>query len=148
MTATKDIATKLEAWAASVTQPVLNTYPENPEDLVKALPLVVCDIERKRKVAAEGGMAQYQHEQRDLRVWVARLTVMVATDPSWDRTRELYDLTDQMETALTRDKTLGGRVEAAAPRVEVEFPGELEHPSGLVALGAFFSVTVGESAEV
>ncbi|MBA2726481.1 MAG: hypothetical protein H0U53_10865 [Actinobacteria bacterium] len=77
------------------------------------------------------------------------MTVMVAPDDgSGAQTFALYDLTDALEVALIRDKTLGGRVEAAASEVAVQFPGEVEHPSGTVAIAAYFQVTVGESAEV
>ncbi len=147
MSATKDIAYKLEAWAASVSNPALNTYPEKPEDLGKSFPLVVCDIQRRRKVAEDSDMSQYQNEQRDVRVWTARLTVMV--EPGGQaQVDQLYDITDQLETSLTRDRTLGQRVEASSPEVDVEFPGEVEHSSGVVALAAFFQIIVGESAEV
>lgn len=147
MTATKEIAYKLEAWAASVSNPALNTYPDNPEDLGKAFPLVVCDISRRRKVSESSDMSQYQNEQRDVRVWTARLTVMV--DPGGQaQIDNLYDITDQLEASLSRDRTLGNRVEATSPEIDVEFPGEVEHSSGVVALAAYFQVTVGESAEV
>lgn len=146
-TPTKDIAYKLEAWAASVSNPPLNTYPDNPEDLARAFPLVVCDINRRRRVEESSDMSQYQNEQRDVRIWVARLTVMV--DPGGQvQIDRLYDITDQLETSLARDRTLGQRVEATSPEVSVEFPGEVEHSSGVVALAAYFQVTVGESTEV
>lgn len=146
MTATKDIAARLEAWAAEVLD--VNTFPEDPNELDAALPVVFCDIQRRRKVSSDPSMSAYQHEQRDLRLWVTRLTLLVAPDPSWQRTQELYDFTDQLELALLRDRTLGNRVEVAASEIDVEFPGEVEHPSGTVAVAAFFQVTVGESAEV
>jgi hypothetical protein len=145
-TATKDIATKLEEWAGEIAG--LNAFPEDPQDIDQAFPIVVCEIQRRRKVAASPALSQYQHEQRDLRVWTARLVIMVAPTRDGQDAFSLYDMTDELEAALLRDKTLGGRVEAAASEVDVEFPGELQHPSGTVALGAYFQVTVGESAEV
>lgn len=146
MTSTKDVAIKVEEWVADVLG--INTFPEDPEDLNKSLPLVVGDVQRKRKVASDSSMPVYQHEQRDLRLWIVRATLMVHPDPSWTQTQVLYDFVDELDVALTKDKTLGGRVEAVSGSVDAEFPGELEHPSGVVALGAFFQITIGESAEV
>lgn len=141
------IARMLEDWAGEVAG--LNTFPEDPQDLDQALPIVVADIQRRRKAATDRGMSAYQHEQRDVRVWTARMTVMVAPDAGdGAQTFALYDITDTLEQALLRDKTLGGRVEAAASEVDVEFPGEVEHPSGTVAIAAHFQIIVGESAEV
>jgi hypothetical protein len=147
MTATKTIATKMETWASTVV-PGLNTFPDNPEDMDEAMPVVVADIERKRIVSVEGNLSQFAYEQTSLRVWAVQLTVMVAPDPSWTRTQELYDIVDQLELAIRKDKTLGGQVEAASHEIDVEFPGEVEHPNGTVARAALFHMTVGEQTEV
>jgi hypothetical protein len=148
VTDTVDIATRLEEWVSVHTNPVVNTFPDNPEDLDKTLPVVVCDIQRKRKVPSDQAFSSYEHQQHDLRIWVARLTILVKPEPSWEQTQLLYKYVDQLDIALGKDRTLGGRVKFASPEVDAEFPGEVEHPSGLVAIAAFFQSTVGETAEV
>jgi hypothetical protein len=147
MSATKTIATELEAWAAeSVTG--LSAYPQDPAELTLPLPTAACDIQRKRRSSVEPEFGEYEHEQRTLRLWTARLVIMVQPTPEWQQAQELYDIVDALEEELLRDRTLGNRVEASSPDVDVEFPGEVEHNSGVVALAAYFTITVGESAEV
>ncbi len=142
MTATKVIAERIELWAAATAG--VNTFPENEQALDEALPFVICDVrERRRTPSGETGFQQY--EQTALRIWTVRLMVMVAPNPDHQRTLELYDLTDELERSLVRDPTLGGRVESASPQVQVEFPGEVDHPSGMVAKSAFMSIVVGET---
>lgn len=142
MTATKDIATLVEAWVAATLS--INTYPDNPEEVGEALPLVVGDITNKRLVKSDTALSQWSYEQPLLKLWNVRVVIMVAPDPVDPQTQTLYDFADSLEVALRKDQTLGGRVQSAAPTHDTEFPGELTHPSGVVARGAILSLVVGE----
>lgn len=147
MTETVDIATRLEDWVVASTDPAINSYPEDPGDFTNALPLVAANIQRKRHVASGGEFPKLQYQQTMVRIWTVRLMIMVTPEPSWTASQELYKYVDQLDDALLRDPTLGGRVEAAAPETDTEFPGEVEHASGLVALVAFYQISVGEMTQ-
>lgn len=149
-TATKTLATLLEAWAVDVTDPPMSSYPDEPEDLDEAYPIVVADIQRDRQVEGqnEPGLKVQQFQQVYLRVVVVRLTLLVSPNPPWTAAQALYDYGDQLARAL-KDRTLGGRVKVASPLYDADYSrGEVEHPSGSVARAATFDITVGEQTEV
>lgn len=141
---TKDLATLLEAWA-SETVPALNTEPMQPEAISQALPLVICEITAKRRRKAGETGTKLQFQQTAVRVWSASLLIMVSPDPAWTASQALYDMVDDLEIAVARDGTLGGRVSYAESDIDASFtPPEVEHQDGTVARAATFRLTVAE----
>lgn len=148
MSGTNAIVDAVEAWAAAVAN--LNTIERNPEELTFPLPLAFAEVKRKRKVATEADLdrATKGYQQTALRAWSVDLTVLVKPDPDATAYGELNDLVDTITEDLARNRTLGQRVETASPFYDVEFVGEVEHPSGTVARAAVITMTVGEAVEV
>lgn len=141
---TKLLASRLEAWAASVTG--MNTYEHQPTSLAKALPLVICEIQtdaRAAKVPNLPGLGQY--EQALVRARLAELMLMVTPEPSWTASQALYDAVDALAESIPQDQTLGGRVHVASKLYEATYtPPEIQHQDGTVARVARFRVYVGE----
>lgn len=145
---TGDIADAVEAWASEVV-PEINALDHAPNDLLEELPIAICEVVRKqRKETQTGGggeFQQMQYQQTAVRSWTVRLMVLVKPDPDWDASKELYNMTDDLEEALSRDHTLGGRVEAATPEHEASFePAEVEWTDGTIARAATMRFTIGE----
>lgn len=144
---TTDLATRLELWAASVV-PALNTYPNQPPELGKALPIVICEVRRKRRSTSRE-MSKLQYQQTAVRLWVVSLLLMVTPEPAWTASQALYGMVDDLEDALVKDSTLGGRVPTCEKDVEATFePPEVQHADGTVARVATLQLTVGEQVGV
>lgn len=145
---TRDLALALEAWAAAVLD--INTFPEDPNEISKAMPVVVCAIQSKVKAASVADLEDLgRFQQTYVKAWTAELMLMVAPEPVHDATQTLYDYTDDLEEAIRDDPTLGGRVHRAARPVQASFdPPEIQHQDGTIARVATFTMTVGEPSEV
>jgi hypothetical protein len=140
---TVDVATELEEWAASIV-PGLNTFPNQPPQLSQALPIVLCEVRSKRR-RKTGEMPRLQYQQTAVRLWVVALMLMVAPEPAWTASQALYGMVDDLEDALVRDPTLGGRVPIAEKDMDASFdPPEVEHADGTVARVATMNLTIGE----
>jgi hypothetical protein len=146
---TPDIRNAVEAWA-DATVPALNTYDTTPEDIGQAMPIVMAQVQRDRFVESERQLPRsiQQYQQTGIRVWVVELTLLVTADPPEAAETELNDYVDLLTADLIRNRTLGGRVEVSSPFYDANYPGEYEHPSGVVARAAVLQLTVGEQTEV
>lgn len=139
---TVDIATALEQWAASVI-PGLNAEASQPEQLAFALPLVICEITEKRRRRTESG-----YQQTGMRAWSASLMLLVSPEDTWNASQILYGMIDDLELALARDPTLGGRVPIADSDYTASFqPPEVEHQDGTVARQATMKLSIGEQVK-
>lgn len=141
---TKDLATRLETWAAGVTG--FNSYPNQPTSIAKALPLVICEVQddaRTNKSAQIPGLGQYQ--QALVRARAAELLLCIDTEPSWTASQALYDAVDALADAITDDPTLGGQVMTASRFYDAGYtPPEREFADGTVARAATFRMYIGE----
>jgi hypothetical protein len=145
---TSDLADAVEAWAVA-TVPALSALDHAPNDLLESLPIAICEVVRKRRsesqVGGGGEFQQMNYQQTAVRSWTVNLMILVKPDPDWDASKELYSITDDLEEALTKDHTLGGRVEAATPEHEASFePAEVEWTDGTIARAATMRFTIGE----
>jgi len=147
---TEEVAKAMEAWAAAVV-PELNTYEHAPREIRKALPLVLAEVQRKRKRKLgtdEANFQQYQFQQTSVNVWTVDLLIMVDPVDSWTASQVLYDMTDRLGDALGKDPTLDQRVSFASEDYEVSFdPPEFEYADGTIARVATFTATVGHQKE-
>jgi len=140
---TAEVAEAIEEWAASVVDG-LNTVATQPEQLSQALPLVICEVTQKVRRNA-GEMPKLQYQQTAVRRWTATLLLLVAPVDPWTASAQLYDMVDDLETALVRDPTLGQRVPLATTDFDASFqPPEVEHDDGTVARAATMTLTIGE----
>lgn len=146
---TKEIATAVEAWASS-TVTGLNSYPAPPESLGEALPLVIAEVRnRRRRRTGEDREGFQQFQQTAARIWSVQLLILVDPNPEWTASQTLYDITDDLEEAIRKDSTLGGRIPFADSDLDVSFdPPEVEHADGTVARAATMTITIGEQTEV
>lgn len=145
---TTAVAKACEEWAAE-SAGLNSSFDFPPEALDKALPLVIAEVQRKRREQSPEEFAARQYQQTTVRVWNVELTLLVSPDPAWTASHTLYDMVDTLEDALFKDVTLGGRVSYAEKVVDASFdPPEIEFSDGTVARQATFQMTVGELAEV
>ena len=155
---TRDVTRAVELWAVAVTESVeelvdLSSYDHPPDDLNEAMPLVICEVQRKMRSAKSqaGGMSfqQTQYEQIAAKAWEVELMILVPPNPAWDASYRLYDYIDALGDALKRDATLGERVSFASKDYEASFdPPEVEYQDGTVARAATMTVHIGEQEEV
>lgn len=143
---TSDLAKALEEWAAEVLE--INHYDTPPEELDQYLPLVICEVKRKRRKPGNEPTTQFQQhgfQQTSTRVWEADLILLITPDPAWTASHTLYDYVDTLEDSLYKDPTLGSRVGFAEKEVDASFdPPEVEYQDGTVARQATFTLAVGE----
>lgn len=149
MRSTLDIRNAVEGWA-DATVPALNTYDTTPEDIGQAMPIAMAQVQRDRFAEAESQLPRsiQQYQQTGIRIWVVELTLLVTADPPDAAETELNGYVDTLTADLIRNRTLGGRVEVSSPFYDARYPGEYEHPSGVIARAAVIQVTVGEQSEV
>lgn len=144
---TQQVAEALEAWATD-TVDGLSSYGHQPEELAKALPLVICEVKRNRVTKTDADLPGGAYQQVNVRTWNASLMLLVSPDPTWTASTQLYAMVDALGAALRADSTLGGRVAMAAPVYDATYdPPEVEHSDGTVARMATFLFTVGERVE-
>jgi hypothetical protein len=144
---TEQIAQAVEAWAASVV-PDLHHYDYAPRNLLKALPLVLAEVQRKTHQelnVSESGFQQYKFQQTSVNAWSVSLLFLVDPSDAWTASQVLYQMTDTLGDALDSDPTLGQRVGFASRDYEVSFdPPEFEYADGTIARAATMSIVVGE----
>jgi hypothetical protein len=144
---TNEIAAAIEAWAVSVV-PELNSYDHAPRSLLQALPLVLCEVQRKQHqelATTESNFQQYKFQQTSVNIWSADLLVLIDPSNSWTASQTLYEMTDTLGGAIVRDPTLGQRVGFASRDFDVSFdPPEFEYADGTIARVATMSIVVGE----
>lgn len=142
---TEELANAVEAWAVA-TIPALSSFPIAPGEISKAFPVVICEAKNKHRSTRGGDFARQQYQQTAIRSWQVELLILVDPEPDEEATKILYGYVDDLEEALTRDYTLGGRVEAASSdQVEASFePAEVEYSDGTIARAATMRFDVGE----
>jgi hypothetical protein len=144
---TEEVARALEEWAAEAAS-LTSSFDYPPEELSKALPLVIAEVKRKQRQQAPQQFQQQTYQQATVRVWTAEVVLLVSPDPAWTASRSLYTLVDTLESALYVDPTLGDRVGFADKTIDASFdPPEIEFSDGTVCRQATFNMTVGEYAE-
>ena len=145
---TRDVAKACEEWAAEAAG-LTSSFDTPPEHLNKALPLVIAEVQRKRRRRAPDEFRERAYQQVTIRTWTVELTLLVSPDPSWTASQTLYDMVDALEDALFNDITLGSRVNFAEKLVDASFdPPEVEFDDGTQARQATFQMVVGELTEV
>lgn len=145
---TRAIAKACEEWAAAAAN-LNSSFDHPPEQINKALPLVIAEVQAKRRQKTPQEFQERAYQQATMRVWDVELTLLVSPDPAWTASQTLYDMIDALEDALFVDVTLGGRVNFAMKTVDASFdPPEVEFSDGTAARQATFQMTIGELAEV
>lgn len=139
---TNELALAVEAWAAEASDD-LNSYEHAPNELAKAMPLVLAEI--KTDTVAEG-----KYEQAYMRVRGYELLFMVqpgeTPDETWAASQLLSGYIDTLGERLRLDPTLGGRVEVASPLYSASYdPAEMEYADGTVARVVTMRIDVGET---
>lgn len=146
-TTTTEIAQAMEDWATSVI-PDLNAYEHAPRSLLKAMPLVIAEVQRKQHqelTTTQGDFQQYKFQQTSVNVWNVNLLLLVDPADAWTASQTLYDMTDTLGSEIEKDMTLGQRVGFASKDYEVSFdPPEFEYADGTIARVATMSIVVGE----
>lgn len=144
---TNEIAQAVEAWAAGVI-PDLHTYDHAPRNLLQAMPLVLSEVQRKSHQelnVTESNFQQYQFQQTAVSLWNVDLLFLVDPADAWTASQILYQMTDTLGDAISKDPTLGQRVSFASGDYEVSFdPPEFEYADGTIARVATMSIVVGE----
>ena len=148
---TTDIAQAVEAWAAEVI-PGLNHYDHAPRSLLQAMPLVLAEVQRKTHQELsvnEATFQQYQFQQTSVSIWNVNLMFLVDPSDAWNASQILYNMTDTLGDAISKDPTLGQRVSFASGDYEVSFdPPEFEYADGTIARAATMSIVVGDQRGV
>lgn len=153
---TREVARAVELWAVEVSTndadlADLSSFDYPPEDLSKAMPLVVAEVQDKRRQQNNQGQKfqQRDYQQTAIVAWEVDLMILVPPDPAWTASYSLYDYVDALAAALKKDSTLGGRVTFASKDYVASFdPPEVEHDDGTVARAATVTVNIGEQEEV
>jgi hypothetical protein len=148
MRETPDIITAVQDWAKAVIPEL--TVLEDQEDIAGAFPLVAATVSRDQLTKGGGDSTYQQYQQTVIRLWTVRISLYVEADPPLAAEQAVNSLIDQLAADLIAPlpsaPTLGDRVQAASPYYDARYPGEAEHPSGIVARIATFEITVGEGA--
>jgi len=141
-----EVAQACEAWAVNNIEG-LHSYEHMPRSLAQALPLVIGEIQNKKRQSintTEPQFQQYSFQQTAVIVWDVDLLFMIDPSDSWTASQTLYDMTDTLGDLLEKDPTLGGLVNFASEDYEVSFtPPEYEHADGTIARVATMSIVVG-----
>jgi hypothetical protein len=140
---TEEVALALEEWASTV-RPTLNTFPNDPGELSKALPLVLCEIKGDRIRRAEDVFPEYKFQQTEVRVWTPELLILEDPDPAWTASQNLYAHVDGLGAALRTQGLIGGVLLKSKYYESSYDPPEVEHDDGTVARAVTMRVTVGE----
>lgn len=141
---TKEVAAAVEEWAVSIV-PGLHAEPTQPEQLAQSLPLAICEVTEKRRANGQSTAGVLGYQQTGARAWSAQLMLLVAPTDPWTASQLLYDMVDDLEAAIVRDPTLGGRVPVSDSSFSASFsPPEVEHQDGTVARLATMRLTIGE----
>lgn len=141
---TVEVARAVEEWAASVTG-VTSSFDHPPEQLDRSLPIVIAEVQSKRRERNPENFLERAYQQVSVRTWGVDLLLLVSPDPAWTASQSLYDYVDALEASLYADNTLGSRVGFADRLVDASFdPPEIEFTDGTVARLATFTMSVGE----
>lgn len=144
---TKEVAQAVEEWAADAAG-FTSSFSTPPVSLTEVMPLVIAEVQAKRRGAEATEFPARGFQQTSIRVWSVELTLLVSPDPSWTASHALYDAIDALEASLYKDESLGARVAFAQKAVDSGFePPEIEFADGTVARQATFRIIVGELLE-
>lgn len=145
---TLDVVQAIEAWAVA-TVPALSSYDHPPEELTKALPMVLAEVQVNAQQDADAqlpGVAQFQ--QTLIRSWSINLVVLSSPDPAWTASHALYGYVDALGSAILRGVVLGDMVVLSQFYVANYDPPEVEYADGTVARQVTVRVTAGETLGV
>lgn len=143
--ATLAVIQAVESWAVA-TVPTLNSYEEAPQELAKALPIVMAELSTTAVAlnTLSSLTEQTGYQQTYLRTWSIDLTILSDPFPEWTSSRPLYGYVDALGEALKPGVLLGEHTVMSQFYTANFDPPEIEYADGTRARQVTITVTVGQ----
>ncbi len=144
----QEVCEAVGEWVGAESNPTINvTYPYLPS--VKAqLPDAVVELAGRELTREDDRFPHFTIQQAWVTTFSLAVSIMVENTNPPAAAEQLYDYSDQLQSALVSDSTLGGRVPFASPYLTFDFTAPfVEYPDGTRGREMNMTMYVGELVE-